>query len=140
MITGISHIAIVVEDVERSLKFYCDGLGFKKLYGLTGEVEGYRFTTTYLQMAHNQFLELFAGGRVKTEFGLQNIGYSHVCLEVDDLDEMVELMKSKGIPILVTPRVGVDKTRLFWVEDPDGNKIEIMQLTDECLQRTMSQI
>jgi len=140
MITGICHVAVIVEDVERSLRFYRDVLGFKKMFELEGEVEGYKFKTTYLQISHTQYLELFSGGHAKIEFGLQNIGYNHLSLEVDDLDKEVERMNANGIKILVSPRNGLDHTRLFWIEDPDGNKIEIMQFSEESLQRKLSQM
>ncbi len=138
MIRRISHAALIVEDVTRAIQFYTDVLGFKKIYELTGEVQGHKFTTTYMQISKDQFIELAGGGHVKTEFGMQNIGYNHLCLEVDDFDDAVAKMESKGVPFLVKPCVGIDHARLFWIEDPDGNKIEVMQLTEESLQRKMS--
>jgi lactoylglutathione lyase len=55
---------------------------------------------------------------------MQSIGFFHFCLEVDDLDESAELMKSNNIPFLAPLSTGPDGTRALWIEDPDGNKIE----------------
>ena len=114
-------------------------LGFKKLYELAGEAKGVSFTTVYLQISRNQFLELFPGGTIESPWSMQTIGYSHLCLEVDKLDEAVALMKANDIPFLVPPCIGQDRTRLFWVEDPDGNKIEFMQFQPDSMQVQHSQ-
>jgi lactoylglutathione lyase len=139
LITRISHVALIVKDLDRSLDFYGRLLGFKKLYELAGEAKGVQFKSVYLQISRDQFLELFPGGTTESPWSMQRIGVSHLCLEVDNLDESVKLMEANGIPFLITPRIGQDRTRLFWVEDPDGNKIEFMQFQPDSMQVQLSQ-
>jgi len=139
LITRISHAAFIVKDVDRSLHFYSRVLGFKKLYELAGEAKGVKFKSVYLQISRNQFLELFPGGTTESPWGMQKIGFSHLCLEVDNLDESVDQMRANGIPFLIPPCIGQDRTRLFWVEDPDGNKIEFMQFQPDSMQVQFSQ-
>jgi catechol 2,3-dioxygenase-like lactoylglutathione lyase family enzyme len=139
VITRISHAGFIVKDLERSLHFYCQVLGFKRLYELSGKAAGVSFTAVYLQISRDQFLELFPGGTTESPWNMQTIGYSHLCLEVDNLDESVELIKANGIPFLVPPCIGQDRTRLFWVQDPDGNKIEFMQFQPDSMQVQFSQ-
>lgn len=140
LITGIAHTAFFVEDVERSLHFYCEILGFKKLFNYTGERDGHAVSLTYVQVARRQFLELFQGSKEKQPWKMQSIGFFHFCLEVDDLDKSAELMKSNNIPFFAPPHTGPDGTRAFWIEDPDGNKIEFMQFLPDCMQIRLSQI
>jgi lactoylglutathione lyase len=140
LITRISHVAFIVKDVDRSLHFYSAILGFRKLYELTGEANGVKFKSVYLQISRDQFLELFPGGTDESPWSMQRIGVSHICLEVDNLDESVELMKANNIPFLISPRIGQDRTRLFWVEDPDGNKIEFMQFLPDSMQVQFSKL
>jgi len=139
LITRISHVAFIVKDVDRSLDFYSRVLGFRKLYELAGEAKGVKFKSVYLQISSNQFLELFPGGTTDSPWSMQKIGFSHLCLEVDNLDESVNLMKTNGISFLIPPCIGQDRTRLFWVEDPDGNKIEFMQFQPDSMQVQFSQ-
>jgi hypothetical protein len=51
----------------------------------------------------------------------------------------VELMKANGIPFFVPPCIGQDRTRLFWAQEPDGNKIEFMQFQHDSMQVRFSQ-
>jgi catechol 2,3-dioxygenase-like lactoylglutathione lyase family enzyme len=138
LITRISHVAFIVKDLDRSLRFYNAVLGFKKLFELAGEAKGVKFKSVYLQITQHQFLELFPGGTNDAPWSMQRIGYSHLCLEVDNLDDSVELMKANDIPFLISPRMGADRTRLFWVQDPDGNNIEFMQLQSDSMQVQLS--
>jgi catechol 2,3-dioxygenase-like lactoylglutathione lyase family enzyme len=140
MITRISHVAFIVKDLDRSLHFYCSVLGFKKLYELVGEAKGVSFKSVYMQISRGQFLELFPGGTTESPWSMQRIGFSHLCLEVDNLDESIETMKTNGIPFLVPPCIGQDRTRLFWVEDPEGNKIEFMEIPPDSMQAQHGQI
>ena len=140
MITRICHASFIVKDLQKSLHFYSDLLGFKRMYELSGEAAGVTFHAVYLQISRTQCLELFPGGTTESPWSMQTIGYSHLCLEVDNLDESAELMKANNIPFLVPPCVGADRTLLFWVEDPDGNKIEFMQFQPDSMQVQFNQI
>jgi len=132
MIKGIGHTAYTVENMEKSLDFYCNVLGLKKQFELNRP--GGEPWIIYLKIKDGQFIELFYGGSVKNSWKSENIGYSHLCLEVEDIHEIAERIKSKGISLDTEPKQGSDLNWQCWVRDPDGNRIEFMQMNPESPQ------
>ncbi|MRH41602.1 VOC family protein [Aquibacillus halophilus] len=133
MIKGIGHTAYTVKDMDKALNFYCDVLGFKKVFELDRDGEPW---IVYLKICDYQFIELFYGGEKEIEVDVKTIGYSHLCLEVEDIYQISEHIKSKGVKLDKEPKQGVDMNYQSWVSDPDGNKIELMQYHPECPQLT----
>jgi catechol 2,3-dioxygenase-like lactoylglutathione lyase family enzyme len=134
MIKGIGHTAYTVQDMEKSLRFYCDVLGFKKLFELNRP--GGEPWIVYLKVCKGQFIELFYGGNKNVSIDKETIGYSHLCLEVEDIHEIADHIKSNGLTLDVEPKQGVDLNYQCWVKDPDGNRIEFMQMNPESPQMT----
>ncbi len=85
-------------------------------------------------MAERQFIELFYGGKNKPLPVERQIGYNHLCLEVDSIQEIAEHMKEHSVTLDVEPKQGKDKNYQCWVKDPDGNRIEFMELNPESPQ------
>ena len=131
MIKGISHIAFKVTDMEKALAFYCGALGLTKAFDITME-DGTPWIE-YIKICKGQFIELFYGGSASEDAGLMS-GYSHLCLEVEDIQSLAQTLKSKGITIDAGPNQGIDKNWQCWVKDPDGNRIEMMQISSESPQ------
>lgn len=132
MIKGIGHLAFTVKDMDASLHFYCDILGFKKLFELN-TTDGQPWIVN-LKVSDGQFIELFYGGKTNVTLDNTTIGYAHLCLEVNDIDEIANHIKSKGLTLDVEPKQGLDLNYQCWVKDPDGNPIEFMQMHPEALQ------
>jgi len=131
MIRRIAHTAFVVKDMEKSLHFYCNVLGFKRHFNL--DLEGKPWIV-YLKISDNQFLELFYGGETNNEVSMNTVGYNHLCLEVDDIHEIANYLKKNGLTLDVEPKQGLDLNYQCWVRDPDGNRIEFMQYHPDCPQ------
>lgn len=132
MITGIGHTAYRVGDVEASLKFYCGVLGFQEMFRLhrdTGEV-----WLIYLRVNDSTFIELFPGGEETTQTTPKSIGYVHLCLAVDDLQATLRELAERGLEITGEPRQGRDGNWQYWIADPDGNRIELMQMMPDSMQ------
>ncbi|GGH76200.1 lactoylglutathione lyase [Pullulanibacillus pueri] len=132
MINGIGHAALTVENMEASLHFYCDILGFEKAFEIHDDDN--QPWIIYIKVGGGQFIELFYGGIHKQEEVPKRIGYDHLCLEVDDIHEIADHLKSKDWPLLVEPQQGKDLNLQCWVKDPDGNRIEFMQLSPDSPQ------
>jgi lactoylglutathione lyase len=55
-------------------------------------------------------------------------------LESHDLDATAEALRQAGIKLTVEPKMGLDHNRQCWIEDPDGNRIEFMQMSLQSMQ------
>lgn len=129
MIKRIGHLAFDVEDMERSLHFYCDVLGLKHAFDIHDNDD--QPWIVYLQVQGLQFIELFYNGQNKPEPVKRPIGFSHLCLEVEDIHACAEHLRQHGVKLDVEPQMGKDHNWQCWVRDPDGNRIEFMQISPE---------
>lgn len=118
----ISHLAFDVSDMEKALEFYCGKLGFEQIFTMNNEAG--QPWIVYLKVCPGQFIELFFGGMENPP----KANYSHLCLQVDDIYEIEAKMKELGVEIDVPIKQGKDTNMQCWVHDPDGNRIEFMQL------------
>jgi lactoylglutathione lyase len=144
-ISQIAHWALKVHDLERSLAFYRDTLGFAEMLRISksdGPSEGH-FSLVYLRVTDHQYLELFpdgAGPQAATE---KATGMTHICLQVNDLSATAAELRGIGIELFRPESLGLDGNNQCWVLDPDGNRIEFMQMLpgnmqDAAIQRLKS--
>jgi lactoylglutathione lyase len=131
-ITGIGHIALKVYDLDKSLAFYRDKLGFAEMMRIDKPDGG--LWLVYLRVTDEQFIEIFPGAETDRSPGWNGNAITHVCLTVDDLDAVVERVTRAGIPLLIEKKTAIDGNRQAWIEDPDGNRIEFMQINPESMQ------
>jgi lactoylglutathione lyase len=131
-VIGIGHVAIRVKDVERTLEFYVGRLGFEELFRL--DRDG-RLWLLYLHITDSQFLEVFpeaAGDRAPPR---EANGLNHICLEVADIDAAIKELSAAGVRLTREKQLGADGNYQAWIEDPDGNRIELMQMSTRGMQR-----
>ena len=131
-ITGIGHVALKVHDLERSLAFYRDKLGFPEMMRIDKPEGG--IWLVYLRITDYQFVEIFPGAEHARAPGWNGNAITHVCLTVDDLDAVVDRVVAAGIPLLIEKKTAVDGNKQAWIEDPDGNRIEFMQINPASMQ------
>lgn len=131
-ITGIGHFALKVHDLARSLEFYSGKLGFAEMMRINRD-DG-SIWLVYLRITDTQFLEIFPGAVADRAPGWDDNAITHICLEVDDLDAVVARIESQGIKLLIEKKTAADRNRQAWIEDPDGNRIELMQLNPDGMQ------
>jgi lactoylglutathione lyase len=62
----------------------------------------------------------------------------HLCLVAGDLHATVEQLRAAGVVIDREPKMGLDHNWQAWISDPDGNKIELMQLVEDSPQRRVA--
>ncbi len=132
MITRIGHVAIRARDIEASAKFYREILGFPEAFRMYNE-DG-SVGSVHMYVTDWQFIELFPNGKNESPVGPDSIGHHHMCYQVENAREALAEMRAKGAPIDVEYKIGLSKCIQFWTHDPDGNKIEIMELPPESLQ------
>ncbi len=119
---GIAHVAYDVSDMKASLEFYAGKLGMKHAFSIPRD-DGTPWIE-YIKAAEGEFIELFYsdGG-----FGGKH-AYNHLCLQVPDCAKAAEELKAAGVEIDVPVQRGKDGNYQLWIHDPDGNRIEIMQI------------
>jgi lactoylglutathione lyase len=131
-ITSLGHVAIKVTDVERSLAFYTGMLEFPEMLRLHNK-DG-SLWLVYLRITNTQYLEIFPGAENDRAPGWNANGVNHICLTIVDIERVVARLMAKGVKMLNPVKDGADGNRQAWIEDPDGNRIELMEMMPGSLQ------
>lgn len=116
------HCMVRVRDVEESLRFYCELLGFE--VARKKEVESGRYTLIFLRTPEEdrEILELTYNWDVPDTYGnARNFG--HLAIAVEDIYETCQRLQDGGVTILRPPRDG----RMAFVKSPDDISIELLQ-------------
>jgi lactoylglutathione lyase len=121
-----NHIAFRVEDLDRSIRWYAGAFGAREAFRATHDDGSPQLV--YLELAPGQFIELFPNGKSKVPQPPEAIGYGHFCLVVDDLDAALAHLAQMGAAPAAPPRTGRAGQRLAFIADPDGNRIELMEI------------
>jgi methylmalonyl-CoA/ethylmalonyl-CoA epimerase len=131
-INRINHVAIVVDDMEKSLNFWRDALGLT-LHELR-DVPAEKSQIAFLPLDGAE-IELVRP--TSDDSGLAKYlakrgpGMHHVCLEVDDIDSMLARLKEKAIHLInEEPRTAADGKRYAFIhpESTGGVLVELYQL------------
>jgi lactoylglutathione lyase len=130
VITDVGHPAFRVYDVDASLAFY-QKLGLKEAFRLNRD-DG-SLMLIYLHVGGDRFIELFPNGPEPDPNRTHS--FAHICLLTDDLQGTVDTLRDQGVTIEREPLLGLDHNLQAWIRDPDGNAIELMQLSDDSPQR-----
>lgn len=130
-VSAIAHIAIRVKNIERSLAFYVGKLGFSEIMRL--DKDG-RLWLIYLRITDSQYLEVFPDGEGERAAEREAVGYNHLCLEVPDIEKTMQELAAAGVPTIRPKILAADGNWQTWIEDPDGHRIELMQMMPDCLQ------
>ena len=131
---SFAHAGIRVSDMDRALAFYEDVFGFKKLFVMGHPKTGEPWIVYVGTDVPGQFLELFFGGEKEIPFAPDIIGVWHLCLRTEDVQAFADRVKAKGYTLWNEPSLGVDGSINCWIEDPDHNKIEVMQYLPDSKQ------
>jgi lactoylglutathione lyase len=81
-----------------------------------------------------QFLELLPGAETDRAPGQGANGVNHLCFAIEDLDATAAKWKADGVELTSEVKSGVDRNKGAWIEDPDGNRIELMEMAPDCIQ------
>jgi lactoylglutathione lyase len=125
-VNAIAHWALKTSNLDRLLAFYRDTLGFAEMMRLYRD-DGSTWLV-YLRITDTQFLELFPDGDGAKAPGWEQTAMHHICLAVADMDATAADLTARGVSFAIQPKLGLDGNRQCWIEDPDGNRIEFMQM------------
>lgn len=131
MIKSIGHVAFDAYRFEDTLDFYTRVLQFPEMFRLKND-DG-ELWIVYLKISDTVFLELFPRSG---EAPLQKDGhFSHLCLEVGNIEQTVFDLEGRGAPIDADVKLGRDGNKQAWTRDPEGNRIELMEMSPNSRQR-----
>jgi catechol 2,3-dioxygenase-like lactoylglutathione lyase family enzyme len=142
----VSHLGICVSDLQRSLRFYRDLLGFRveskidvagphvdQLLDLTGT----KLRAIYLERDGLR-LELLSYASPptvgpSTPRPMNQLGLTHLSLRVEDMERTIAELRNAGAPILEATKIGIPAlhTAAIFITDPDGTRIELVEAPDD---------
>lgn len=127
----ILHTMLRVNNIEESLKFYCDILGMTLLR--QKDYPGGQFTLAFVgygKESEEAVLELtYNWGVDRYELGT---AYGHIAIGVDDIYKTCATIKSLGGKVTREPGpMKHGSTVIAFVEDPNGYKVELIQTTPQ---------
>jgi glyoxylase I family protein len=113
-LTGIHHVSILVTDMERAVAWYRDALGLTEVRRPSNFVTPVRWFALGDEQVH-----LIPSDEADP------ISPRHFAIHVDDCPAARRTLAARGVRIQETvPIAGADR---FFIRDPDGNHIEIIQ-------------
>jgi len=131
-IKAVNHVAVVVDDMEKSLAFWRDALGIE-LHELR-DVPAEKSQVAFLPLAGAE-VELVMpttdDSGIAKYLAKRGPGMHHLCLEVDDIVGMLALLKAKDVRLInEEPRVGADGKKYAFIhpESTGGVLVELYQI------------
>jgi lactoylglutathione lyase len=120
------HSMIRVLDEQKSLDFYRVAFGLS----IAERLDFDTFTLVYLSNEDSEFELELTINKDRTEPYQLGDGYGHLALSVSDLDNEHKRLTEAGLgpnKIVEFNRDGALLARFFFITDPDGYKIEVLQ-------------
>ncbi len=123
----MNHVGISVKNVDESVRFYTKTFGFREAYTLRDK-DG-NPTMSYIQISRDTFLELAPASATRPA------GLTHVGIEADDIESTVTRLRQAGAQVPDTRVPTNTNATITSLMDPDGVRVELLQLTPGSLQR-----
>ena len=120
------HTMVRVLDLDRSIDFYSKAFGLE----VADHFDFDGFALVYLRNAENDFEIELTLNKGRDEPYSHGDGYGHVAVCVEDLDSEHKRLCGLGLePLDIKEfhREGALMARFFFLQDPDGYKIEVLQ-------------
>jgi lactoylglutathione lyase len=123
-ITGINHVGIRVKNLEISRQFYAK-LGFIFIIGPIGpEPVAIMEHPTGININFILNASVASTKNILMDIPEKHTGYTHIALEVNNLDALIQELKDLQIPITEGPIEAPGGATFVFIRDPDKNVIE----------------
>ncbi len=122
----VIHTMIRVLDLDKSMRFYAEVLGMTEAHRLDFP----DFALVYLRNAENDVEIELTLNKGRTEPYTHGTGYGHIGVVVDDAPAAHAALVAKGYepaPVKEFKRGDELLARFFFIQDPDGYKIELLE-------------
>lgn len=145
MTTEIRHVGLVVADLESSLHFWCDILGFRierkmeesgpHIDAMMG-LQGVRVTTAKLADPDGNLVELLKfhshPDRPAWSGTPYSTGFTHIALTVDNLDNLLPQLIAVGAKVTSLPQFSPDgKVKVLYIRGLEDILIELVEIVGE---------
>jgi catechol-2,3-dioxygenase len=121
----LGHIVLYVRDIERSAAFYRDVLGWREI--ASPRQAGAPIAAFSSGRTHHELLLIEVGEDATAQPRGRHVGLYHFGLKVGDTDDELRAalaeVQERGVRLSGASDHGV--THSLYIEDPDGNEIEI---------------
>ena len=121
----LNHVGVAVEDVEESIEFYTQTLGFEEAFRVDGDDGQLRLA--YLRVSDTTFVELAPANADRPA------GMTHFGIHVEDVAAAKAMFESRGASA-TDVFTGFTKASLSNVFDPQGVQIELSEYPPDSLQ------
>jgi lactoylglutathione lyase len=137
--TVFSHLGICVTDLDKSVTFYCDGLGFERgesfpidaTFGAALEVPGDLALTSQFIRREGVAIELLhyttPAPTGEPSQRRNQVGLTHLSFYVEDVDATATTLVAAGGTVIESTRTTNEGIDLLFLHDPDGVRIELMK-------------
>jgi catechol 2,3-dioxygenase-like lactoylglutathione lyase family enzyme len=125
MFKRIDHTEIVPSDVEKTVGFYQDILGFTMKKRVSVAAPPIK-EVIYLELGNTMIEVISAEGVFAKSREVWQVGYRAIALEVDNMEKTVVYLKERGVAITKGP-VDLGTSIRGEIQDPDGLIIELRQ-------------
>ena len=129
MFKRIDHVEIVTNQLDQTVQFYTEVLGFrvKARDRIESSGLGVPIDLVYLDLG-GTVVELisYQGASIDPAPEREHLGYRMIALEVDDMQKTTDYLRVKGVEVVWGPRVRETYSRAE-ICDPNGCHIELRQ-------------
>jgi len=144
MITAIRHVGLVVTNINTSLKFWCETMGFKvvrqmeemgpHIDAMMG-LKDVHVTTAKLSAPDGNMLELLCfqshPDKERWEGRPCSTGFTHIAMTVSDIDEVCSRLRMVGINLHTEPQLSLDgSVKVIYATGPEGVLMELVQVIE----------
>ncbi len=120
------HTMIRVKDLEKSVDFYTKELGF--IESRRKEYPDKEFDLVFLTLPGSEDYELELTYNYNREEGYDlGTGYGHIAISHPDIKSFRKKLMEKGFEVTEIRGLSKDSSKYFFVTDPDGYRIEIIE-------------
>ena len=123
-IIGLNHVGISVSNLEEAVAYYTGTMGFPEAFRTVDETG--QPALVYVQISRNTFVEL------QPAHAQRPPGITHFGVQVEDMAAATTTFKELGANVADT-RIGSTKAVLSNISDPNGIRIELLELPPESL-------
>jgi len=118
------HTMVRVKDLDESLDFYCEKLGLVEIH--RKEVPAGRFTLVFLAAPGDEEAQVELTYNWDPEDYSEGRNFGHLAYAVDNIYDICQRLKDKGVIINRPPRDG----KMAFVRSPDNISVELLQRGD----------